>query len=211
MAVWPSINAAWRVPLILFATGVLASISVLISLFDASGRRQRACARAWGRFICFVSRVRADVEGLELLEPGRGYVFVANHLSIFDHWAFLACLPCQFRFVSKDSLFKVPFLGWHLARAGNIPVSARHHRKTIRAFKAASQKVRAGISYVIYPEGGRTWGEMLPFKKGSFLLPVHARAPIVPVYTSPDFQAAFAPLFSSVSEPVYQSTDWHQW
>ncbi len=177
----PMINAIWRVPLILAATGLLASVSVLFSFFDASGRAQHACARIWGRFIFFVSRVRTDVQGLELLEPERGYVFVANHLSMFDHWAFLACLPCQFRFVAKESLFKIPFLGWHLKRAGNIAVSPRHHRATIRAFKAAAERVRAGISYVIYPEGGRTWGEMLPFKKGSFLLPVHANAPIVPV------------------------------
>ena len=99
----------------------------------------------------------------------------------FDHWAFLAGLPMQFRFVAKESLFKIPFLGWHLKRAGNIPVSKTNYRETVRRFQAASAFIARGISYVIYPEGGRTWGRMLPFRKGAFLLPVHAGAPIVPV------------------------------
>jgi len=34
---------------------------------------------------------------------------------------------------------------------------------------------------------------------------------ITPFYTNPDFVAAFAPLFESVTQPVYESTDWHQW
>lgn len=177
----PWINSLWRVPLILLGTGLLATISVVSSLWDSSGRAQHACARAWGRFIIFVSRVRVDVSGLEHIDPGRGYVFTANHLSMFDHWALLAKLPCQFRFVSKESLFRIPFLGWHLKRAGSIAVDRSNHRRTVRSFQQAAEQIKRGVSFVIYPEGARTWGDMLAFKRGSFLLPVHARAPIVPV------------------------------
>lgn len=175
------VNSLWRVPLILLVTAVLASISVLFSVFDASGGLQHRCAKAWADFIFWVSRVKLKVEGVDKIDPEKGYVFTANHLSMFDHWAFLSGLPIQFRFVAKESLFKLPFLGWHLKRAGNIPVSATRYRRTVRAFQDASKHIARGISYVIYPEGGRTWGRMLPFKKGSFLLPVHAKAPIVPV------------------------------
>ncbi|HSR69257.1 MAG TPA: lysophospholipid acyltransferase family protein [Acidobacteriota bacterium] len=175
------INSLWRVPLIILVTAVLASISVLFSLFDASGRLQHRCARAWADFIFWVSRVELELEGLERIDPEKGYVFTANHLSMFDHWAFLSGLPVQFRFAAKESLFKLPFLGWHLRRAGNIPVSSTNYRRTVREFQNAARHIERGISYVIYPEGGRTWGKMLRFKKGSFLLPVHARAPIVPV------------------------------
>ncbi len=176
------VNSAWRVPLILLATAVLATWSVVCSLFDETGRLQHRCAQWWARFIFWVSRVRLDVKGLEKLDPDRGYVFMANHLSMFDHWAFLARLPFQFRFAAKASLFKIPFLGWHLRRAGNIPVDRHHPRRTLRDFESISQKVRSGISLVIYPEGGRTWGEALaPFKRGPFLLALSARAPIVPV------------------------------
>lgn len=176
------VNAVWRVPLILGMTGFLSVLSVSFSLVDGTGRMQHWCARIWSRFILVVSRVKVDVEGLEHLEPKRGYVFAANHLSMFDHWAFLACLPFQFRFVAKSSLFRIPFLGWHLTRSGNIPVARGNHRQTIRSFQKVSEKIREGISFVIYPEGMRSWkGEMYPFKRGAFLLARYSEAPVVPV------------------------------
>lgn len=176
------VNTAWRVPLILSVTGFLSVVSVLFSLVDGTGRMQHSCARAWSRFILFASRVKVDVQGLDNLERSRGYVFAANHLSMFDHWAFLACLPFQFRFVAKSSLFQIPFLGWHLTRSGNVPVARDHHRQTIRSYQKVSEKIQEGISFVIYPEGMRSWrGEMYPFKRGAFLLARYAQAPIVPV------------------------------
>ena len=102
---------------------------------------------------------------------------------MFDHWAFLAHLPLQFRFVAKASLFQVPFLGWHLRRSGNIAVDRQQHRKTLRVFRAAAKKMKeTGLSFVVYPEGARTWGnEVLPFKRGSLLLARYAGAPVIPV------------------------------
>jgi 1-acyl-sn-glycerol-3-phosphate acyltransferase len=102
---------------------------------------------------------------------------------MFDHWAFLACLPSQFRFVAKASLFQLPFLGWHLRRSGNLAVDRHQHRQTLRVFRAAAKKmVESGLSFVVYPEGARTFGdEVLPFKRGSLMLARYASAPIVPV------------------------------
>lgn len=178
----PTINAFWRVPAILLTTAALASLSVLLSVVDGTGRLQHWCARQWSRFILLVSRVQVEVEGMEHLTPEAGYVFAANHLSMFDHWAFLAKLPFQFRFVAKESLFRWPFLGWHLRRSGNIPVNRRHPRQTLQAFREVSDKIRQGMSFVIYPEGMRTWGEgVAPFKKGAFLLAQQSGASIVPV------------------------------
>ncbi len=177
------INGIWRDPLIVTWTAVMAVLSVSLSLFDKDGRRQHWCARTWSRFILRVSRVKVEVSGLDRLDPTRGYLFAANHLSMFDHWAFLACLPFQFRFVAKASLFRLPFLGWHLRRSGNIAVDRHQHRKTLRVFRAAAKKMEeSGLSFVVYPEGARTWGdEVLPFKRGSLLLARYASAPIVPV------------------------------
>jgi 1-acyl-sn-glycerol-3-phosphate acyltransferase len=178
----PIINTTWRVPLILLVTGILSTISVLFSFLDGTGRLQHWCAQLWARFIFWISRVEVEVEGLENVDPNRGYVFVANHLSMFDHWAFLYCLPQQFRFVAKSSLFKIPFLGWHLRRSGNIPVHFDNARRTIRNYRKVTEKVASGLSLVIYPEGMRTFdGVTVEFKRGAFLLPKEARTPIVPV------------------------------
>jgi 1-acyl-sn-glycerol-3-phosphate acyltransferase len=129
-----------------------------------------------------ISRVQVQVRGLEKLDPGGAYVFAANHLSMFDIFAFLGCLPFDFRFVAKASLFHWPFLGWHLKRAGYIRVDRLHPRQTLRAFRTAGSQIRSGVSMVIFPEGMRTWGKgVAPFKRGSFLLARQTGASIVPV------------------------------
>jgi 1-acyl-sn-glycerol-3-phosphate acyltransferase len=178
----PHLNSIWRVPIILLATGILSTFSVVFSLLDGSGRLQHACARRWADFIFFVSRVQVEVEGLENLNPNRGYVFAANHLSMFDHWAFLSHIPFQVRFAAKASLFRTPFLGWHLRRSGNIPIEKANPRKTIQSFQQVSEKIQQGVSFVIYPEGMRTFdGEMVEFRRGAFLLARFSESPIVPV------------------------------
>lgn len=176
------LNSIWRVPLILIMTAFLSTLSVFFSLIDGTGRLQHWCAHQWASFIFFVSRVTVDVEGLGHLESGKGYIFMANHLSMFDHWAFLRFVPFQFRFVAKASLFRIPFLGWHLKRSGNVPVNNKQPRQTLRSYREVAEKIEAGLSFVIYPEGMRTFdGIMVPFKRGAFLLPKQAKAPIVPV------------------------------
>ena len=178
----PVVNSFWRVPIILLMTGFLSTVSVLFSLLDKTGALQHRCARLWAGFIFLVSRVRVDIEGLEKLEKGRGYVLMANHLSMFDHWALLRFIPFQFRFAAKASLFRIPFLGWHLIRSGNIPVHNRNPRQTLRLYRDVAERIRTGMSFVIYPEGMRTLdGVTERFKRGAFLLPKHAEAPIVPV------------------------------
>ena len=176
------VNALWRVPLILLATAVLSCLSVGFSLIDKTGRGQHWCARQWSQFIFLVGRVHVDIEGLDRIDTGQGYVFAANHLSMFDHWAFLAKLPLQFRFVAKESLFRIPFLGWHLRKSGNVAVDRHHPRKTLHAFEQVGKQLKRGVSFVIYPEGMRTWdGRMVEFKRGAFKLAQYAQAPIVPV------------------------------
>ena len=183
MSALARVNSIWRVPVILIFTALMATLSVVLSFSSADAVRQQDwCARTWSRFILRVSRVRVDVRGLETLDQTQAYVFAANHLSMFDIWALLACLPFSVRFVAKASLFRWPLLGWHLRQSGNIRVDRHHPRRTIRAFQEAGKGIRAGVSFVVFPEGMRTWGaEVAPFKRGSFVLARHAGAPIVPI------------------------------
>ena len=177
------VNVIWRVPVILIWTALMSILSIALSLRDENGRLQHWCACTWSRFIMLVSRVTVEVKGLDNLDLSRGYLFASNHLSMFDHWAFLACIPVPIRFVAKASLFRLPFLGWHLRRSGHIAVDRQQHRKTLRTFHAAAKMMeKHGLSFVVYPEGARTWGDgVLPFRRGSLLLARYANAPIVPV------------------------------
>ena len=178
----PRINALWRDPLIILLTGLFSLFSVFFSFSDKSGKGQDWCGRDWSRLVFWITRVKLKASGLEKLDPGTGYVFISNHLSIYDIWAILAYVPFHFRFVAKMSLFKVPFLGWHMKRIGYIPVDNRNPRKVLKSYEQAAEKIRNGVSIILYPEGGRSHdGKIADFKRGAFVLPRHAKAPIVPV------------------------------
>ena len=182
MSALAKINVIWRLPLIVLWTIFMGTLSVISSVFDGRGHMQHACAKIWSRVILCVTRARVSIQGIERLDKSRAYIFVANHLSMFDIWVFLAYLPFQFRFVAKESLFRWPFLGWHLRRSGNISIDRHSPRRAVKSMKSAQEKIRSGISVVIFPEGERTFGETVgPFKRGAFLLAHESGVPLVPV------------------------------
>ena len=121
----------WRtvfflLPAISAYTIVLGTASMVSSLFDRRGYFAHGCARAWSWLILATTGVLVDVVGLERLERGRTYVFIANHQSIYDIPVIFAAIPWQLRIIAKESLGRMPFLGWHLRRTGHLLVDRRH-------------------------------------------------------------------------------------
>jgi len=168
--------------LIYLYTAVMGTLSLLGSIFDSHGRWQHGCARTWSWLILKTSGVRVRVEGLEHVDPRRTTIYCVNHPSAMDIPILFVNLPVQFRFLAKRSLFRLPFLGWHLHRSGHIPVDRAHPREALKSLDDAANKIREGRSVVLFPEGTRSRdGNMLPFKGGSFYLAIRAGAPIVPI------------------------------
>ena len=125
--------------------------------------------------------VRVSVEGLDRLVPGRTYVFVSNHQSIYDIPILFWSLPYQLRIVAKESLGNFPFLGWHLRRTGHMLVDRTRPARTAMFSWAASLTSR-GLSLLVFPEGTRSRdGRVSAFKGGSFLLALEAGLPVVPL------------------------------
>ncbi|MFN3325779.1 MAG: lysophospholipid acyltransferase family protein [Bryobacteraceae bacterium] len=169
-------------PLIILATAFMGSVSLLVSLFDSSGRGQHRVARGWSRMLLGISRVRVEVEGVEKIAPEGSYVFVANHRSYMDVPVILPQIPVQFRFLANRNLFSVPFIGYHLKRAGHLPVDNANPRESLKTMSAAANAIRQrGISILVFPEGGRTHGELRPFKDGASYIAIKAGVPVVPV------------------------------
>lgn len=177
-----------RAILVTDSIAVLATIlygawSFAVSLFDSTGERQIGVARAWGRAICFIARIRLEVEGLEKIEPGTHYIFTPNHLSYMDTPVLLATLPMNFRFLAKKGLFQIPFLGSHLKRAGHVPVALEDPRASIRALTQAARIINdRRISVLVFPEGGRSEnGELQEFKDGAAYTAIKSGVPVVPI------------------------------
>lgn len=172
----------FTIPFIYAWTMVMGFVSLLVSPFDRTARRQHACARFWSRLILWTSLVRLRVRNLEEVDWARAYVVVANHQSYIDTAVVFAALPTQFRIMAKASVFAIPFLGWHLRRTGNLPASRRKPYQAAKRLLEAASFIRQGHSLVVFPEGGRnlelTVGE---FKTGVFLTAIRAGVPVVPL------------------------------
>ncbi len=168
----------WRtvfylIPAITLYTIVLGTLSLGSSLFQKTGYFAHWCARTWSRLILKTTGVAVEVVGLDRLEPGRTYVFVSNHQSIYDIPILFWSLPYQLRIIAKESLGRFPFLGWHLRRTGHMLVDRRRPARAV--FTWASQLTAHGLSLFVFPEGTRSRdGRVGPFKGGSFFLALDA-------------------------------------
>lgn len=177
----------WGFFLLLIITPTLFIVALIAGALDRkrTGNGVHGVARLWARILMACSFVKFKIEGQENIEAGRHYIFASNHTSMFDIFTLLAFLPAQFRFLSKESLFKLPLFGWVMRRAQYIPIDRANARDGIRSLEEAAKRVRDGASVIIYPEGTRSRdGQIHEFKRGGFLLAVKTGLPIIPVSVS---------------------------
>ena len=158
------------------------SLSLAGSLLDSSGRFAHLCMVNWSRLNLRLAATRVEIAGLEHVSANRPQLFVVNHQSLVDILVLATVLPVRFGFVAKSELFHIPFLGWHMRRAGFIPIDRQHPRRAARTLLEAAERIRGGLNAVVFPEGTRSpAGALLPFRGGAFLLAIRAGVPIVPV------------------------------
>ena len=174
-------TVCFLIPAIGVYTVLLGALSVGSSLFDRRGYFGHWCAQAWSWLILATTGVDVDIHGLERLEPGRTYVFVSNHQSIYDIPVIFWWIPFQLRIIAKESLGRFPVLGPHLKRTGHMLVDrSRPDRSGI--FGWANALTSKGLSLIVFPEGTRSAdGRVGVFKGGSFYLAMQAGLPIVPL------------------------------
>jgi len=172
-----------RLLLLVLNTLVIAPIVTVIGLFERDGKVAYKLAQQWMAFNLWFSNVRVKVSGLENLDTSKQYVFMSNHRSAADIVAIgVALWAFQIRFVAKKELLRVPVFGWGLWALRNIIIDRRNHVQAVRSYAVAGQRIRRGISVVVFPEGTRGVGvELLPFKKGGFVLAIETATPIAPI------------------------------
>lgn len=127
--------------------------------------------------------IEVEVEGLDRLDRSTPYVFMSNHLSFLDGPLLVTASVRPVRFIVKRFVFRVPVFGLGMRFAGFVPVDKEGMGEGRRRITQAARLIREkGYSFLIYPEGTRSWdGSLQRFRRGGFFLALEAGAPIVPV------------------------------
>lgn len=128
--------------------------------------------------------VKIKVVGTERI-PAGACLFVANHTSSADAPAVVGAIPRRIAILLKKSLFKWPIVGQAFTLAHFIPVDRSQHDAAVAALEKATEALRAGHSFLMYPEGTRSDdGRLQRFKKGAAVMAIRAGVPIVPMACS---------------------------
>jgi 1-acyl-sn-glycerol-3-phosphate acyltransferase len=161
---------------------LFCAVTAMLSTFiDPSGRAYHRFALLWSRYGLLIAGVSLEVEGAELVPRDQPLIFMGNHQSNFDIMTLIQAVPLRFNWLAKEELFRVPVFGPSMKSAGYIPINRGDGRDALKSLDRAAKLVRAGTSIAIFPEGTRSIdGNLLPFKRGGFILAAKAGVPIVP-------------------------------
>lgn len=119
--------------------------------------------------------------GVRVDDPRRPYVAVSNHESYADIFL-LSHLPWEMKWLAKDTIFRIPVMGWMMRMAGDIPITRGSRASAKQALQGCRDRLAKQVSVMIFPEGTRSrTDELLPFKDGAFQLAIESGAPILPI------------------------------
>jgi len=126
--------------------------------------------------------IRFRIAGAEHVQRGRAAIYCSNHQSNIDPPMLFTALHPRMHILYKAEINAIPILARAFRFGGFIPVDRRNKEAALRSIEAGAASLRAGNSFLIFPEGTRSRdAELLPFKKGGFIMAIKAQVPIVPV------------------------------
>lgn len=162
--------------------GVQLPLALVTAPFDEVQRAPGLLVRRIGRAIAQLNpmwdfRVHGELPDY----VPKKTVVISNHVSNSD--VFLLChLPWEMKFLGKQALFFIPFVGWLMWLAGDVPVKRGKRNSIVHAMDHCKAHLHRGMPVMIFPEGTRSeTGELLPFKDGAFRLAIETGADILPI------------------------------
>lgn len=162
----------------------LAMLFYVVILYPFDKKRKVAHAQCywWSDILVNLNpEWKIEVSGLENIDKKKTYVIVANHQSMADI-IMLYQLKAQFKWVAKESLFKVPFLGWCMSLARHIKLERGNLASIKKVYREAADWLRQDMSVLFFPEGTRSeTDKMNEFQNGAFKLAIREKKPVLPV------------------------------
>lgn len=178
-----------RIIVAVLLTAMFSAVGIVMLPFPWGHSAFHWIAQTWARMILNLFGVRCKLYGTEHLEPGKHYIYVSNHASMFDIPAVLGLIPDDINIVLKKELTRVPIWGWALALGPYIVIDRGNPREATRSLEEAAQKIRNGKSVLLFAEGTRTRdGKLQSFKRGAFTLAVKSGVSVVPVTINNTFR-----------------------
>ncbi len=167
----------------LFLTGFFSVLALISLVVKPGGSIARYIAyRAWPVSLLFVCGIKVERFGAEKLKKDEAYIYVSSHSSLLDIPVIFSSLPHFAAMVTKKELFRLPFFGAAMRRAGCIELDRSNSASAIETLNRNAEKIKSGMSVCIFPEGTRSRdGVLKEFKKGAFIMAQAARAVIVPI------------------------------
>jgi 1-acyl-sn-glycerol-3-phosphate acyltransferase len=168
--------------------GFKVMIAAALGVKQRPGGVYDESCRRWSRNVLKWSGIEVHTKGLANIPTEKPVVYVANHQSFFDILTLGATLPGTFRFVAKRELKKIPIMAGSLKAAGHIYIDRQRRQSAFGSYQKAAEIVKGGVSALVFGEGTRSrTGNLLPFKKGPFVLAIAAQVPVLPVYCAHTF------------------------
>ena len=190
-------------PLIWLYTMAMGTLSLLSSLADRDGRIQQWFAVTWSKMILKTIGVPLAVHGMEKIDTTRPHLYALNHLSALDIPAVYVAMPCHFRIMAKEELFRYPFMGWHMRRSGQVSIERENAIASMRSLNRAAAILKAGQPLVVFPEGGRSaTGQVKPFLPGVFLVAIKAGVDVVPMALVGTYEVLPMETFHIMPRPI---------
>ncbi len=169
---------------------IALGIWALTRPFDKRSRLLHRFTCWWGyHYVEVCPFWKTEIIGREKIPNDGCFVYVANHLSLGDI-LMLFGIKKHFKWVSKSSVFKVPFIGWNMWLNNYVGLVRGDRKSIVEMFKACRQHIERGSSVLLFPEGTRSkTGRLKSFKAGAFSLAVQTNVPIIPVILRGTYEA----------------------